>query len=103
MYHVRSTEMYEGHMPGGDPVQKHSAGDIYPVIIIHYGDGSARWVDPRRGLASPKQMQELGAATIHEAAQAYMEVRCAPLAPSFRKPMARDGQQFRQEFARRPR
>jgi hypothetical protein len=91
---------YQGHLPDGEGVQKHSAGDIYPVIIIHYGDGSARWVDQRRGLASPKQMQTLAAATIHEAAQAYMEVRHAPLPPGFRKLLARFYQEFLQEFVR---
>jgi len=92
--------MYEGHLPNGEGVQKHSAGEIYPVIIIHYGDGSARWVDQRRGLASPKQVQVGNAVSIHEAAQAYMEVRHAPLAPSFRKLLARNYQEFLQEFVR---
>lgn len=89
--------MYQGHLPNGEGVQKHSAGDIYPVIIIHYGDGSARWVDQRRGLASPKQMQERPAVTIHDAAMAYTEVR-DHLSPSFRKLLARNYQEFLQEF-----
>lgn len=43
--------MYEGHMPNGSPVQKHSVGDLYPVIIVGYGDGTWQWVDPSRRAA----------------------------------------------------
>lgn len=43
--------MYEGHMPNGSPVQKHSAGELYPVVIVAYGDGTWRWVDPEKQAA----------------------------------------------------
>jgi hypothetical protein len=43
--------MYEGHMPNGSPVQKHSVGELYPVVIVAYGDGTWQWVDPSRRAA----------------------------------------------------
>ena len=30
-------EFYEGHLPNGNAVQKHSAGDLYPVIMVTKG------------------------------------------------------------------
>lgn len=29
--------MYQGHLPNSNPVQKHSAGDIYPCTIVQIG------------------------------------------------------------------
>lgn len=28
---------YTGHLPNGNPVQKHSAGDVYPLVIMQQG------------------------------------------------------------------
>lgn len=44
---------YEGHLPNGNAVQKHSAGDLYPVITVvkgkpnelQYGYSYAGYVD----------------------------------------------------------
>lgn len=46
-------EFYEGHLPNGNAVQKHSAGDLYPVITVakgkpnelQYGYSYAGYVD----------------------------------------------------------
>ena len=46
-------EVYEGHLPNGNAVQKHSAGDLYPVITVakgkpnelQYGYSYAGYVD----------------------------------------------------------
>lgn len=43
--------MYEGHMPDGSAIQKHSVGDLFPLVIVGYGDGTWRWVDPSRQAA----------------------------------------------------
>lgn len=73
--------MYEGHMPNGSGIQKHSAGELFPVIIVHYGDGQARWVDPEKRLASDKCKD---AKLIYAAARAYKDsqawaLNCATL------------------------
>ena len=46
--------MYAGHHEDGSGIQKHSAGELYPLIIIGYGDGTWRWVDQQRKAASPR-------------------------------------------------
>jgi len=33
---------YEGHRPNGDPVQKHSAGPLYP--FVYYQQGEANYI-----------------------------------------------------------
>lgn len=43
--------MYEGHMPNGSPIQKHSVGELHPLVIVGYGDGTWQWVDPSRRAA----------------------------------------------------
>ena len=30
-------EFYEWHLPNGNAVQKHSAGDLYPIIMVAKG------------------------------------------------------------------
>ena len=47
---------YEGHLPDGSPIQKHSAGELFPVVIVVYGDGTARWIDPHKRTASGRCM-----------------------------------------------
>ena len=32
-----NSAFYEGHLPNGNAVQKHSAGDLYPVIMVSKG------------------------------------------------------------------
>lgn len=34
---------YQGHLPNGNPVQQHSAGEIYPFVIMQQGLESARY------------------------------------------------------------
>lgn len=70
--------MYEGHMPDGDPVQKHSAGDLFPIIIVRYGDGTARWVDQRKQRASYRSPQVAGLVDVELSARSYLTIRhCA--------------------------
>lgn len=68
--------MYEGHMPNGSGIQKHSAGELFPVIIVHYGDGQARWVDPEKRRASAKSSD---VAEVWKAAKSYRADRHHPV------------------------
>lgn len=35
--------MYQGHLPDGSSVQRHSAGALYPYVIICRGGGELSW------------------------------------------------------------
>ena len=37
MTEQENQEFYAGHLPNGNAVQKHSAGDLYPVIMVSKG------------------------------------------------------------------
>ena len=60
-------EFYEGHLPNGNAVQKHSAGDLYPVIIVakgkpnelQYGYSYAGYVDYYSNQEDALQMAQL--------------------------------------------
>ena len=90
--------MYEGHMPDGDPVQKHSAGDLFPVIIVRYGDGTARWVDQRKQRASYRTRQVAGVFDVEMSARAYLALRhcVSDVLDSW---FYRQYQEFKAEFA----
>ena len=53
MTEQENQEFYAGHLPNGNAVQKHSAGNLYPVIIVakgkpnelQYGYSQAGYVD----------------------------------------------------------
>lgn len=32
-----STTEYQGHLPDGNPVQQHSAGEYYPMVLFQRG------------------------------------------------------------------
>lgn len=68
--------MYEGHLPEGNAVQKHSAGELYPVIIVGYGDGTWRWVDEARKKASGRisHAQVVASAKYYVAARGHPDV-----------------------------
>lgn len=39
-----STTEYQGHLPDGNPVQQHSAGEYYPMVLFQRGlDADARY------------------------------------------------------------
>jgi hypothetical protein len=35
--------MMQGHRPNHDAVQRHSAGEIYPYVIVAIGGSDLRW------------------------------------------------------------
>lgn len=35
--------MYEGHLPDGSSIQRHSAGELYPYVIICRGADTLEW------------------------------------------------------------
>lgn len=38
------TTEYQGHLPNGNPVQQHSAGEYYPMVLFQRGlDADARY------------------------------------------------------------
>lgn len=38
------TTKYQGHLPNGNPVQQHSAGEYYPMVLFQRGlDADARY------------------------------------------------------------
>ena len=38
------TTEYQGHLPDGNPVQQHSAGEYYPMVLFHRGlDADTRY------------------------------------------------------------
>jgi len=42
----------QGHLPNGNPVQRHSAGEHYPYVIVVLASPACRWyqvVGPRLG------------------------------------------------------
>jgi len=89
--------MYEGHMPDGDPVQKHSAGDLFPIIIVHYGDGTSRWVDQRKQRASYRIPHARGREGIELRARAYQGIRhCVP--DELHAVLNQQYQEFKAEF-----
>lgn len=65
--------MYEGHLPNGHAVQKHSTGELFPVIIVVYGDGTKRWIDPTKRRSSPRYT--CGQQEISDIAYTYLQCR----------------------------
>lgn len=41
-----------GHAANGG-LQRHSIGELYPMIIVQYGDGKWSWINGATGEASP--------------------------------------------------
>lgn len=52
---------YQGHLPNGNPVQQHSAGEIYPLVIM------------QRGLAPHERYGILYGSRVYEVADSFKE------------------------------
>lgn len=52
---TRRTDTYQGHLPDGSGIQAHSAGGLYPcVLVAHETAGGLRWsVILPRGTQTP--------------------------------------------------
>lgn len=53
--------MYQGHLPNGNPVQQHSAGEIYPLVIM------------QKGLAPNEHYGILYGSRVYEVADSFKE------------------------------
>lgn len=63
--------MYQGHLPDGSSIQRHSAGGLYPYVIYAQQVGDAlRW-----GFISPDGRSQLVADTYSGACAAALEHR----------------------------